>query len=265
MSDSLPAPHPEWEAMLQKRDALHSQIVTILTDIYSLNGSRDVVLGHYANAFGKRLIRLQEIEIEAARLKREIELVQIAINSGEEIDYEKIQEILESEFAEWQAKIAAEAEKLNRQQLALSYLLDEETCRALREKFRILARRLHPDLNPEQSLADAELWHRVTAAYEAQDLEELEAIEILSREADYLQPPDSLGTLHTLLEKLRNQLDRLLISLSDRKALWPFDQVPVLESMEATTEKQTELDARIALSEALRNERKIWLNQLLDH
>lgn len=265
MSDSLPARHPEWEAMLQKRDALHSQIVAVLSDIYSLKGSREVVLGHYANAFGNRLIRLQAAEIEAARLKREIELIQIAINSGEEIDYEKIQEILESEFAEWQARMEAEAEKLNRQKMALSDLLDSETCRALKEKFRILARRLHPDLNPDQSRADAELWHRVTAAYEAQDLEELEAIEILSRDADYLSPPESLDALQTLLGKLRNQLDRHIISLADRKALWPFDQLPILDSMEETTAKQTELDARIAVSEAVRNERKTWLNKLLDH
>lgn len=251
--------------MLQKRDALQSQIAAVLTDIHLLSDSREVVLGRYAASFGNRLIRLQETEIEAARLKREIELVQIAINSGADIDYEKIQEILESEFAEWQAKLAAEAESLYRQQAILCHLLDPETTRALREKFRLLARRLHPDLNPEQSRSVAELWHRVTAAYEARDLEELEAIEILSRGADYFSPPPSLHALNTLLEKLCTQLDRLLISLADRRAVWPFDQLPVLNSTEATTARQTDLDFRIAGAEAMRDERKLWLNQLLDH
>lgn len=68
----------------------------------------------------------------------------------------------------------------------------------------ILARRLHPDLNPSQSPAAAELWHCVTPAYEAQDLA-------------------------------------------------------------ATAVQQAELDSRIATAESLRDERKQWLNQLLDH
>lgn len=174
-------------------------------------------------------------------------------------------DFLPAQHPEWEAKIAAEAENLKRHQAILGHLLDTETTRALREKFRLLARRLHPDLNPEQSRAVAELWHRVTAAYEAQDLEELEAIEILSRGADYVQPPPSLDALNSLLEKLRKQLDRLLIALADRRAVWPFDQLPVLDSEEATTARQTDLDIRIAGAEAMRDERKLWLNQLLDH
>ena len=265
MSQSLPVPHPEWNDLLNKRDALHSQIAAVLTDIHSLADAGPVVIGRYAAAFGNRLTRLHAAEIESARMKREIELVQASINSGRELDYNQIQSTLDAEFAEWQANLKAEADNLTRHRAALDHLLDPATTRKLRERFRVLARRLHPDLNPEQAPAAAELWHRVTAAYEAQDVDELDALEILTRDAEVVPLPDSMETLRTVLHKLRDQLDGLLISLARRRDAWPFDQLPVLDDAVATTARQAELDARIHTAETARAERRHWLNQLLDH
>jgi hypothetical protein len=265
MPQSFPIPHPEWDDLLQKRDALHSQIAAVLTDLHSLADSGPVVIGHYAVAFGDRLTRLHAAEIETARLKREIDLVQAAINSGRELDYNQIQATLDAEFAEWQAKLKAEADNLTRHREALDHLLDPAKVRALRERFRVLARRLHPDLNPSQAPAEAELWHRVTAAYDTNDIEELDALEILTRDVDSVPVPDSMETLRGILQKLRDMLDHFLISLAKRRDEWPFDQLPVLDDPAATTARQADLDARILAAENSRDERKHWLNQLLDH
>ncbi len=267
MSKSIPIPHPEWSDLLEKRAALQSQIAAVITDIHSLADTKPVVIGRYAAAFSNRLFRLHEAEIESARLKREIELVQAAINSGREVDYEQIQAILEAEFAEWQARLVEEIDDLTHHwgMLECGELLDPKIASKLRERFRVLARRLHPDLNPAQSPAQAELWHRVAAAYEAQDLDELDAIEILTRDADATPVPDSMEALRAALDKLRGQLDVLLVRYSNQRKEWPFDQVPVLEDPNAVAARQAEFDERIVAAEAIRDERKHWLNQLLDH
>jgi hypothetical protein len=257
--------HPEWNELLQKREAYQSQIAAVVTDLHSLDDSRSVVLGRYAVAFGDRLKTLHALEIDAARLKREIELVQAAFNSGRELDYGRIQETLEAEFAEWQARLDAEALELAKQRGVLDDLLDPAAARELRNLYRTLARRLHPDLNPDQSAADAELWHRVNIAYDLRDLDELKALEILSRESDSSPAPDSMEALRALLEKLRLQLDRLLFKLADRRKAWPFDQLEILDDEAATATRQSELDTRIRSAAALRDERKQWLNQLLHH
>jgi hypothetical protein len=265
MSKSLPIPHPEWNILLEKRDALQSQIAAVLTDIHSLKDSGPVVIGRYAAAFSTRLFRLHEAEIESARLKREIELMQAAINSGREVDYEEIQAILEAEFAEWQARLVDEIDDLTHHWGMLGEMLDPRVVRKLRERFRTLARRLHPDLNPSQSPAQAELWHRVTAAYEARDLDELDAMEILTRDEDATPVPDSMDDLHYILEKLRGQLDVFLVRYSKHRKEWPFDQLPILDDPAAMAARQSELDERIVTTETVRDERKHWLNQLLDH
>ena len=267
MSKSLPIPHPEWNDLLDKRDALELQIAGVLTDIHGLKDSKPVVIGRYAAAFSALLIRLHEAEIESARVKREIELVQAAINSGRELDYELIHATLDAEFAEWQAKLTAEIKDLthHRGLLETSGFLDAAAFRKLRHLFRVLARRLHPDLNPLQSPTDAELWHRVTSAYEHRDFDELDALEILSRDADSVPVPDSMASLRETLQKLRDQLHRFLISMAKLRQQWPFDQLTVLDDPAATTARQEELNARIITTESTRDERKQWLNQLLDH
>lgn len=267
MSKSIPIPHPEWNELLEKRDVLQSQIAGVLTDIHSLKDSKPVVIGRYANAFSTQLFRLHEAEIESARLKREIELIQAAINSGHEVDYEQIQATLEAEFAEWQARLVEEIDNLTHHwgMLETSEFLDAASASKLRERFRALARRLHPDLNPAQSPAEAELWHRVTAAYAARDLEELDALEILTRDADSTSLPDSMEVLRATLKKLRDQLDLLLVRFGRHRKEWPFDQLPILDDPDAVTARQAELDARITAAEAVRGERKQWLDQLLDH
>ncbi len=265
MPDPLPAPHPEWEMLLRQRDALHSQIAGILTDLHDIDDSRPVVLGRYSAAFGDRLAKLHALEIEAARLKREIELVQASLNHGGEIDYGTIQAALDAEFAEWQAKLEVEAQKLAAQRDILNHILDPVSHKAMRDLFRKLARRLHPDLHPEQSPSQAELWHRVAAAYESQDLGDLEALEILTRDNAEVLTPDSLTALRESIEPLRAKLDQLLHKAAEIRKQWPFDQLVILDDAIAIIAKQKELDERIATAEALRDERKHWLNLLLDH
>lgn len=265
MSKTSPIPHPEWNELLEKREAFRSQIAAVLTDLHSLADTKDVIIGRYAAEFSNRLDRLNRAEIDAARLKREIELVQAAINSGQEVDYEEIHAILEAEFAEWQARIDSEIDELINCWGMLEFVLDPAKTRALRRIYRTLARRLHPDLNPEQSPARAELWHRVTAAYQLQDLEELEALELLTRDADSTPTPDSIEALQETLQKLRDQLDLLLIRFGKHRKEWPFDQLPLLDDPAAVTARQAELDERIAAAEVVRDERQHWLNQILDH
>ena len=74
----------------------------------------------------------------------------------------------------------------------LTHVMDPQAASALRKQFLILARRLHPDLNPGQSPAHAELWHRVIAAYDVSGIDELDAVEIITRDVDSVAVPDSM-------------------------------------------------------------------------
>lgn len=263
---STPTPHPEWEALVSTRNALNAEIAAVIADLHAIEDSRFVVIGQYSEAFGDRLVRLGGMEIEAARLKREIELVQAMMNAGREIDYDAIEEALSGEFADWQAKLEELAQGFAEDRRVLDHLIDPGTTERIRKAFRILVRRLHPDLHPEQALRDAELWHRVLAAYEANDLDELDALEVLTRKEEMSSVNPSGNAVDVLRDEIssrRAQLDRLLNRMADMRKRWPFDQIALLDDKEATKLKQTELDQRIEVATALRDERLTWLDGLL--
>lgn len=265
MSSESPIPHPDWVNLREICEALRSQIATALAERHVLEASRTVVLGRYAEAFGERMTRLHELEIEAARLKREIELIQANLNAGREIDFDGIQDTLEAEFAEWQSKLEDEAREMEKQRAVLDHLLDPETSRELRRLYRVLVRRLHPDLNPDQSEASVELWHQVRLAHDFRDLGELQALDTLTNDDDAGVPADSADSLRSFEAKLREQLENALQKMADLRKTWPFDQLPLLNDKVATVDRQTELDGRIEAARALCGDRRTWLNQLLNH
>lgn len=264
MSANLPMPHPEWSRLSEKYHALVSQIAAVIADTHVLADSVPVILGRYAAAFGDRLVRLQALEIEAARCKREIELLQSAINQGAQWDYDSIHQILEREFCEWQEKLNQESRNFQEQQGILQHLLDPQTTRALRDQFRVLARRLHPDLHPQQTDAQEELWHRVMAAYHAQDLSELDAIEVITRDAPQENLAVNMESLTESLQRMEAKWQTLLENLSKRRKSWPHDQLPLLDDPAALSIKQKELDDRIDACTVIRDQRRAHLNQILD-
>jgi hypothetical protein len=257
-------PHPDWLALCRQREALLSEVAGLITELHALDDERAVILGRYAAAFASRLTTLHALEIEAARLKREIELIQSAINAGAEIDFDCIQSIIEEEFAVWQAKLEEEAALLAEQKGVLGDLLDPETTRQLREKFRVLARRLHPDLHPDQTAAEAALWHRVAAAYERSDLDELSTLEIITSDTSDAPMTDSIEVLREEVAVLRARMDQLVLAIDARGKEWPFDQLVVLDDPCAVAARQEELDTRITEATGIRDQRKHWLSTLLD-
>lgn len=267
MSKDSPAAHPRWTELVALRGALRSQIAACIADLQALDDSRAVVLGQYAAAFGERMLTLSRLEIEAARLKREIDLVQAALNAGRDVDYDEVDRTLEREFAEWQQRLSTEAEELDRRRRVLDHLVDPAKATDLRRLYRTLVRRLHPDLNPDLPPARQELWHRTLKANDHCDLDELAALELLTREDDGADDPppdvDSLEAFEQEVGSLRRRHDELLAKLNAQRSQWPFDQMPLLADADAVAARQAELDQRIAAADALRAERRQWLDQLI--
>lgn len=257
-------PHPDWLALCNQHEALLSEIAALIAELHSMDDAMPVILGRYAAAFGSRLKTLHALQIESAKLKREIDLIQADINAGTDIDFERIQAILDEEFAAWEAKLREEAAMFADHVEILNRLQKPERVRKLRDKFRILARRLHPDLHPGQSAGDAALWHRVAAAYEKSDLDELTALEIITAESKQVTNSDSVESLRDQLAALRARLEQLVLSIRQRGREWPFDQLEVLDNPQFLAERQLDFDTRIGEATKLRDQRKHWLSTLLD-
>jgi hypothetical protein len=84
-------------------------------------------------------------------------------------------------------------------------------CSRLKELYRSLVRRLHPDTQQEMTTQKSEWWHQVQAAYEAGDVEQLEVILTLC------EIGDSGTTAHTSASLLQRTTATLKSSLREIK------------------------------------------------
>lgn len=120
-------------------------------------------------------------------------------------------------FAEFQAEVAASATESAAPPPAVSLPpaappLPERT--RIKEVYRMLVRRLHPDLHPSSDSAVATIWHEVQEAYGSGHLERLEMLLALTDiQAENIGAHTSLFQIREVLAELRRGLKSMEKSL----------------------------------------------------
>ncbi len=162
----------------------------------------------YIVKIGKNEYKLFELECDAARLKRKIELIQAMRNRAEEIDLRAIEEKLDEEYASWEKQIGEFIKKLKNSKERLSNLMSGEKSAVFQKLYRKLVKRLHPDINIGQCAGEKELWNRLAAAYGSGDLEELETIEILLENDE---KTDEI--IFNSMEKIQKEIEKIKLKI----------------------------------------------------
>lgn len=125
---------------------------------------------------------------------------------------------------------------------------------SIKELYRALARRLHPDAQKEMSAQKKEWWHETQAAYERGDAEHLE--HLLSRceieEAGNVEKT-SLSGLQRLIAQLKRSIRQLKSQLAHcrRDPAWGFEARLDKEAVAATIRQQLTYDLKV-MKERLR-------------
>lgn len=117
----------------------------------------------------------------------------------------------------------------------------------VKEQYRLLARRLHPDLNPGLEPKKIELWHQVQEAYEAGNLARLETLAALSEMFDRSwQNISGIGTLKNLFQELQGALKQLekKLRLAKRDPSWKFSELRLDPSALAQLDHRMKSDLR---------------------
>ena len=121
-----------------------------------------------------------EAQCTYLRLKRKAELLQATRNRQEIMDLKAVETQLDKEFADFQAKLNAQITKMNEAlRLSKCECLSDEDNKELKSLYRKVVRALHPDLNPDVTPEQIELFYHAVDAYKAGDLRLLRAIETM--------------------------------------------------------------------------------------
>ena len=138
--------------------------------------------------------------------------------------------------------------------------LPENALARLKELYRAVVRRLHPDTQKETTPQKIEWWHQAQAAYEAGDAAQLEVILSLCeiQEAGSSERT-SLSVLKRIIEQFRSSLRQIQHQTTRyrRDPAWKFSQRQEFEKLKSEIGRKLKQDLR-TMQEELR-----WIEQQL--
>lgn len=118
----------------------------------------------------------------------------------------------------------------------------------VKELYRRLVRRLHPDLRRDRQLPVSALWHEVQEAYQASDIARLELLLALSEiQSNHMSDATSLGQMQAVMRELERAITALEKSLleAEREDAWNFARVGADADLRLRVERQLKHDFAI--------------------
>ncbi len=216
----------EYEKLREQYEALKTELAKLLTDKDIL--IKDVlpnIEALFNVKIGQKYYEAFCIECQVRRLKRKLQLIQASINSNLAFSNEKIEEQLEKEFIDWQKQIEAMKESIKNSEDRLNNLMTLEETKEIQSLYKKLAKKLHPDINPNQSEEHKNLWFQVSEAYEFSDLEELKAIYILVENYEEnidFKDKNEIESLKARIEYIKERINDILRDINEVKSKFPY-------------------------------------------
>lgn len=197
----------------------------------------------YMVKIGTLEYKVYEFECKILRIKRKIELIQMYFNRQKIVNIIEIELTLNAEFEEYQENLNEKMNEINKalERNNLDTLSDEESVE-IRKLYRQIVKKLHPDLNPNVTAGEIELFTKAVDAYKNGDLDTLRSISMLITEiSDSDSISDSMNNLKIKIEKLKNMIDLISKEIEQIKDSFPYNQKELLTNPVKLNERRQEL------------------------
>ena len=166
--------------LIEQLDTLKFEYIKLLNDQeVLLNWNKPQLEALYSTKIGVHKLALLELQLQIKALKRKLELVHSCINKNIKPDFDEIELIIAAELANAQQQIINETQKIIDGTNLLSNLIAPQNKGELKTLYHSLAKELHPDVNPNVSEKQKEIWHLVLKTYQSGDLDKLKALSIV--------------------------------------------------------------------------------------
>lgn len=176
----------------------------------------------YLTLIGKYQYHLFCIKGDLSQLNQRIQLAQAYFNRNEAPDWHKIDKQIDSIFGDYYKKIEEEAKKLAAaKEFLKSDFLSEEDAKKLKAIYKLLVKKLHPDINPFHTANDDELFMKVQAAYDSGDLRTLNEI-LLYLTNQQSELPEYIPYIKFNIEKICSVNQDLKDKIAKLENTFPF-------------------------------------------
>lgn len=209
----------------------------------------------YMESIGQLQYEILQLEYDIALLKLERDLMQSFVNRGEKPVMDTVEEQVREQAKAYNENLHQEEEKIKQAKAYIEQQREEENKQKdaekieLKQLYKRLVHRLHPDLHPEQTEWERKLFLKVQEAYANEDLERLRQLEA---ELDAGMPftsveSDTIDEWEARVEKLKAQIAAIRQEIEELEHQFPFTYRDKLNSQEWIAAKQEELRVRIEM------------------
>lgn len=261
--------HPEFKKLYEKYTDLKEQLEKLILNQDELTERIcPIIKNDYLIKFGFLEYKVYTLEVELSRIKRKITMVQQRINHEKEINLEEIENQLNDEFEEFEERIQIQMDELN-DAIALNNfkgLLTSEELKELKNLYKQIIKKLHPDLNKDLSEAEKLLFLNSVNAFKRGDLEILRGIAlILSEENEDFKEYSNIDSIKKEIIELNHQIDRVSNNIAKIKGEYPYNKLDLLNDPEKSEEYILTLNDIIESKKELIKKFNLRCDELLEN
>ncbi|WP_305209728.1 J domain-containing protein [Dubosiella newyorkensis] len=165
------------EHKIRKQEDLYKRYVRLLLEKEKIVKTNFQVQQRFIEVFGDLRLEMLKVEIEIAKIKKEMEYLVRKKNRNESYDLEEMDDFVNQALEGMKAQY--ERMKEEQAQLKNKKMLSQEEVKEVKRLYRRLVKLVHPDLNPHQTKEQKELWHQLQKAYRNNDLAWLRELNVL--------------------------------------------------------------------------------------
>ena len=207
----------------------------------------------YMEAIGQLQYEELCLQYDIALLKFERDLLQAYINRGEEPDIKVVAQKVDETAEAFNQNIHQEEEKIKKAKAYIEEHKEENSKQRDAEKLELkqiykrLVHRLHPDLHPEQTEWERELFLKVQEAYRNEDLERLRQLEAeLNAGMPFTSvESDTIEDWEERVKKLKERITAIEEEIDRIEHEFPFTYRDKLNDQEWIAVQKEEIRVRI--------------------
>ncbi len=254
--------HPEVEILRKKLEDIRAESArTYLKMEYMQFEEKPLLYSLYEANIGKLEFEEFQIKIQLQLTAYETKLVQAYINRSERIDFDHIDEQVQyakmkykDDIEQKEAEIKAAQDYLN----APVFSIEESN--ELRELYRMIVKALHPDLHPEQTQKEKDIFLKAISAYRIGDIYVMRQI-ALSLTEEAIEDIPEMDLPH-LIEQAHKTLNSFQERIKEMNKRFPFIYRDQLKDEEWIKGQLAELTERIVNAKARLKKARNYLSTL---